>query len=100
MIELWRPTRYLGFRVLGTNIFLIEFEHSWDKSQVLEGRPWLFQGHVFTVEEFDGRTLPSKIAFERCLFGYVCLTAAGLYVSEGRLSTWSDCRRGGGCGDE
>jgi hypothetical protein len=68
MIGLWRPTGHLGFKVLGTNIFLIEFQYSWDKSRVLEGRPWLFQGHVFSVEEFDGRTLPSKIAFERVSF--------------------------------
>jgi hypothetical protein len=68
MIGLWRPTGHLGFKVLGTNIFLIEFQYSWDKSRVLEGRPWLFQGHVFSVEEFDGRTLPSKIAFEKVSF--------------------------------
>ena len=59
MIRFWKPTGYVTFKVLGTNIFLIEFEHRWDKARIMEGRPWLFEGHVFSLAEFDGVTLPS-----------------------------------------
>jgi hypothetical protein len=34
LIRGWRPAGTIGFKVLGDNIFLLEFEHSWDKSRV------------------------------------------------------------------
>jgi hypothetical protein len=64
-IRFWKPTGYVSFKVLGTNIFLVEFEHEWDKERIMEGRPWLFEGHVFSLAKFDGVTLPSKIDFEK-----------------------------------
>jgi hypothetical protein len=30
------------FKILGGNLFLIEFEVAYDKARVLEGRPWVF----------------------------------------------------------
>jgi hypothetical protein len=38
----WKPFGQLTFKVLGENLFLIEFEHSKDKSRVLDWRPWIF----------------------------------------------------------
>lgn len=47
---------------------LVDFEHVWDKSRVQEGRPWVFEGSLFSVEEFDSLTNPSKIAFKKASF--------------------------------
>lgn len=41
-IKGWKPTGSLHFKVLGENLFLLDFEHSWNRSRVLEGRPWIF----------------------------------------------------------
>jgi hypothetical protein len=38
----WRPTGRLDFKVVGDNMFLMEFEDEGDKSRVLKGRPWIF----------------------------------------------------------
>ncbi len=54
MVKGWRPSGMTSFKVLGENIFLVEFEHLWDKSRVLEGRPWVFKGSLFVVEDFSG----------------------------------------------
>lgn len=37
IIRWWKPTGSLSFKVLGENLFLIKFEHFWDKSRVMEG---------------------------------------------------------------
>jgi hypothetical protein len=59
----WKPTGSLSFKVLGENLFLVGFEYSWDKSRVLEGCPWSFEGNFFSVAEFDGITPPSQMDF-------------------------------------
>lgn len=64
----WKPTRELSFKVLGDNLFLLDFENEWDKIRVLEGRPWVFEGNLFFVEEFDGLTPPNQIDFEQVIF--------------------------------
>ncbi|XP_059455041.1 uncharacterized protein LOC132185261 [Corylus avellana] len=68
LIRGWRPTGSLSFKVLGDNLFLLDFEHSWDKSHVLEGRPWVFEGSLFAVEDFDGVTPQAEIEFEKVAF--------------------------------
>ncbi|XP_059436900.1 uncharacterized protein LOC132169985 [Corylus avellana] len=68
LIKGWRPTGSLSFKVLGENVFILEFENEWDKARVLEGRPWIFEGNLFSVEEFDGQSSPSKIIFEQAAF--------------------------------
>jgi hypothetical protein len=47
---------------------LIEFGHEWDKSRVLEGRHWIFEGNLFSVEDFDGLSSPTKIDFDQAVF--------------------------------
>jgi hypothetical protein len=42
-----KPTGSTSFKVLGENFFLVEFEHSWNKIRVMEGRPWVFDGSLF-----------------------------------------------------
>jgi hypothetical protein len=39
LIKGWKPTMTTIFKALGDNLFLVELEHLWDKSQVLEGQP-------------------------------------------------------------
>lgn len=39
LIKGWRPVGNTSFTNLGDNLFLIEFEHFWEKYQVLEDRP-------------------------------------------------------------
>jgi hypothetical protein len=45
---------------VGENLFLIEFDNIRDKTRVLEGIPWVFEGNLFLVEDFDGLSLPSS----------------------------------------
>jgi hypothetical protein len=68
LIKGWRPSGSLSLKVLGENMFLIDFKHFWDKSRVLEGRPWVFEGNLFLMEEFDGITPPAEIEFEKVAF--------------------------------
>jgi len=57
LIRGWQPSSTTVVKNLGNNLFLIEFQHSWDKSRVLEGRHWVFEGHLLSVHDF------------RCFFG-------------------------------
>ncbi|XP_059462008.1 uncharacterized protein LOC132191003 [Corylus avellana] len=68
LIKGWRPTGHLSFKVIGENLFLVEFEKEWDKVRVLEGRPWIFEGILFSVEDFDGLSSPSDIVFDQAVF--------------------------------
>jgi hypothetical protein len=64
----WKIAGTFTFKVLGENLFLIEFEYAKGKKRVLEGKPWDFEGNLFLVEDFDGRTLPSDIVFNKASF--------------------------------
>jgi hypothetical protein len=68
MMKGWRPTGHLTFKVLGENLFLLEFGNEWDKNRVLKGRPWLFERDLFSVEDFDGLSSISEIVFDRAEF--------------------------------
>jgi hypothetical protein len=68
MLQKWRPSGSTSFKVIGENLFLIDFEYSWDKSRVLEGRPWTFEGSLLSLEEFDGLTPPTEIPFDKAAF--------------------------------
>ena len=68
LMRLWRFKRNFTFKVLAENLFLIEFEVANDKIRVLEGRPWDFEGNLFLVEDFDGRTSPLEFTFDKASF--------------------------------
>jgi hypothetical protein len=68
MIRAWQPTGWVSFKTLGPNLFLIEFQHEWDKVRIMEGRPWKFDRDLFSMAEFDGRTPPSELEFEKVPF--------------------------------
>jgi hypothetical protein len=68
LVRFWKPTGSTSFKILGKNLFLVDFEYSWDKSRVLEGCPWVFEGSLFAMEEFDGMKPPSKMSFQYVAF--------------------------------
>jgi hypothetical protein len=69
LIRKWRPLGTLSFKVLGENLFLLlEFEYEEVMSRVLEGRPWDFEGTLFSIEAFDGLTPPTHTAFKKTVF--------------------------------
>jgi hypothetical protein len=62
LIRGWKPMGFLIFKVLGENTFLIEFEYEWDKLRVLEGRPWIFNGNLFSVVDYNRLSSPNEMA--------------------------------------
>lgn len=60
----WRPDGTTMFKTLRENLFLLEFEHAWDKERVLEGRPWVFEGQLFAMEVYNGFIDPACMDFE------------------------------------
>lgn len=64
----WKPSRTPSFKVLGDNLFLVDFETEKDNQRVLAGRPWVVEGSLFAIEDFDGLTPPSKLRFEKAAF--------------------------------
>ncbi|XP_059458315.1 uncharacterized protein LOC132187908 [Corylus avellana] len=68
MVWAWHLSGWVKFKDLGPNLFLIEFEHSWDKSRILEGCPWTFDGHLLSLVDFDGMTPPHLLEFEKVAF--------------------------------
>lgn len=47
----WKSTGRIPFKVVGENLFLIEFEHDWEKARALKWRPWVIEGSLFSVAE-------------------------------------------------
>jgi hypothetical protein len=68
LMRWWRIKGTATFSVLGENLFLVEFELAKDKTRVLEAGSWDFEGKLFLVVDFDGRTSPSEIAFNKASF--------------------------------
>ena len=64
----WKPSGSPSFKVLGDNLFLVDFVDEKDKDMVLKGRPWVFEGSLFAVEDYDGLTTPSKFSFDKAAF--------------------------------
>jgi hypothetical protein len=64
----WQPSGNLSIQSLGDNLFIMDFEYAWEKSRVLEGRPWVFDGTLFAVEDFDGTIPPTQMEFDKAAF--------------------------------
>jgi hypothetical protein len=67
-----KPKGRVIFKVVGDNVFLMEFEHEWEKARALEWRPWVFDGNLFSVVEFDGVMQLVSIEFEKVAL-WVCI---------------------------
>jgi hypothetical protein len=57
-----------NFKVLGENLFLIEFFSMQDKKRILDSRPWVIEGSLLLVEDFDGSTAPTSYTFDKAAF--------------------------------
>lgn len=68
LVRGWKPTGSISFKVLGENLFLVEFEHEEDKIRVMEGRPWFFEGQLFALSDYDGVTPLEKMHFDSAAF--------------------------------
>ena len=53
---------------LEDNLFLVEFMNIGYKKRILEGRPWVFEGSLFLIEEFDRLSSPLEYTFDRAAF--------------------------------
>jgi preprotein translocase subunit Sec63 len=42
LLRWWKLSETISFKILGENLFLVEFIDEDDKRRVLEGRPWVF----------------------------------------------------------
>ena len=61
--RIWRLVGKVVFKELQDNMWLFEFLEGVDKERVMEGRPWTFDRQIIVLNEFDGRTPPSKMEF-------------------------------------
>lgn len=68
LMRAWRLIGNVSFRSLGENTFLFAFKYEWEKTRILEGRPWVFDGHLVSLLEFDGFMATSKLVFEKAAF--------------------------------
>jgi hypothetical protein len=64
----WQPAGNLSIQSLGDNLFVMDFEYAWEKARVLEGRPWVFDGTLFAVENFDDTIPPTRMEFDKAAF--------------------------------
>jgi hypothetical protein len=65
LIRAWRPKGIVKFSMLGENKFVVDFESSGDKARVMAGRPWLFDGNLVSLADFDGLRPPSAWCFDQ-----------------------------------
>jgi hypothetical protein len=68
LIRAWQPTGRVTFKSVGVNTFLIEFENEWDKTRIMEGCPWTFDGDLVSLAEFNGLTPSANLEFEKAAF--------------------------------
>jgi len=67
LLRAWHPTGEVSFNAIG-NMFIVDFEHVWVKSRILEGRSWLYDGNLVSLKEFDSLTPPSSLNFDMASF--------------------------------
>jgi hypothetical protein len=79
-----------------TNLFLIEFKLAKDKSRVLEGRSWVFEGNLFLVEDFDGRTSLTDFTFDKAFFWVRMSNMPLACMKRSVIQNWILNRVGGG----
>ena len=61
MAKIWRISRRARFHVVGPNTFVVEFDSVIDRQRIMEGRPWLFDDHLFVLRDYDGCVPPHKM---------------------------------------
>jgi hypothetical protein len=70
-------------------MFLIEFENGWERSKVMEGRPWVFDGNLVSLAYFDGLTFPICTEFWQGTFlGTYVQSTFSVHGKGNWLSDW------------
>ncbi|KAF5471500.1 hypothetical protein F2P56_008288 [Juglans regia] len=64
MGKIWRINKPAEFREIGDNKFVITFQSLSDKLRVLDGRPWLFDNHLFALKTFENFAQRNEWKFE------------------------------------
>lgn len=54
MEKIWRVSKLAAFTDVGKNTFIVTFAIKTDKQRVVHGKPWLFYGHLFSLQNLDG----------------------------------------------
>jgi hypothetical protein len=64
----WKIKGEPSFKVLGDNLFLIDFTYKEDKERVLARQSWVFENSLFLIEDFDGTAAPTEFTFDKASF--------------------------------
>jgi hypothetical protein len=64
MIREWKILGSESFKVLGENLFLIEFAQEWERIQVMDGRPWILLLLILMNLHLLPRWFLTKYCFE------------------------------------
>jgi hypothetical protein len=54
MRNAWSAAKETTFKVMGENLFLVQFNCLGDWTRVMDGGPWIFRGAPVVLEEYDG----------------------------------------------
>jgi hypothetical protein len=54
------------YKILSINLGSIW--HNKDGKRILKGRPWVFEGSLFIIEDFDGQSSLSNFTFDKAAF--------------------------------
>ncbi|KAF5465160.1 hypothetical protein F2P56_015189 [Juglans regia] len=63
MQTVWKAKGRIQFKEVGSNLFVIEFQHAVDLQKVMNGRPWTFDCNLLCLTTFDGHVAPKEITF-------------------------------------
>lgn len=77
MEKIWRLSKYVVFKEVEKNLFIITFTTEAEKQRVLAGKHWLFDNFLFALQPLDGRKKIKKINFD---FEYVWVHLHDLLV--------------------
>ncbi|TVT99897.1 hypothetical protein EJB05_54709, partial [Eragrostis curvula] len=54
MRNAWSSAKEITFKVMGSNLFLVQFQCLGDWNRVMDGGPWIFRGSSVILQEYDG----------------------------------------------
>jgi hypothetical protein len=61
--KVWCPLKGVTCKDMGENIFLFTFHQASGKRKALEDGPWMFEGEVLIMEDFDAAKAPDEYEF-------------------------------------
>lgn len=63
MEKIWKVSKPLAFRDLGSNCFVISSRNQRDKERVLRGSLWLFDNYLFALMSYVGKAQIQLVEF-------------------------------------